>query len=173
MTTIRKSFSSGYAIDKVYSTSQQFRDAAPSAETADHGGMRFGWDWRWLKDHTFEVKITVEIELSPARPEFVSTDVVGRFRQLKESPGLSVEDFAKLQAVAILLPYARQYLSMLTLNSQHGAYYLPSLNVTVLMEGFSPDKTTAMRQKAETNAPGAGAVAIKRTPAGRVARKKR
>jgi hypothetical protein len=60
-----------------------------------------------------------------------------------------MERFAALHAVAILLPYARQYLTNLTVNTLAGAYYLPAVNTVELMKGFDPSKTTAASQRVD------------------------
>jgi len=136
---------SGYTIAKIYATTQELRhkDAAPGAS---QDVISFLWDWRPVDDSTFEVRIVVSVEPSEARDTFISTDVVGRFRRMTDAPRVSQQDFVSLQAVALLLPYARQYLSNLTVNSVHGAYYLPAVNVTALMQDFDVTKATGARQ---------------------------
>lgn len=144
--TVNTSPFSGYLIGKIYTTQQQIRPEKPSDNAAEHAEFRFGWDWRWLEHDRFEVRLTVGITASPERPEDISTDVIGQFR-LAEQQRIAVEEFARLQAVAILLPYARQFLANLTFNGLFGAYHLPTLNVNVLMEGMDLASATAASQK--------------------------
>lgn len=139
---------SGYAIERVYTTHQELRQKARTEIAAEGGAMTFGWDWRWLKRPVFEVRILVGIEATVERPEAITTNVVGRFSQVGDGPSIAIEKFVRLQAVAILLPYARQFLSSLSANSQHGAYYLPTLNVNVLMKDVDTSKSTAAKQEA-------------------------
>jgi preprotein translocase subunit SecB len=137
---------SGYAVLKVYTTHNELRAKDPTEDAADHDGMRFGWDWRWAEERIFEVRITVAVEPSATRRQYVATNVIGRFRQLSDTPTPQIEEFVSLQAVAILLPYARQFLSNLTSNSIDGAFYLPTINVAALMHDFDTTKATATRQ---------------------------
>lgn len=141
---------SGYAILKVYSTKMVLEPKDPAEDVADHDALQFGWDWRWLNDGAFEVRITVGIEPSTARHQFAMVSVVGRFRQMGDPVvGALIDQFVRLQAVAILLPYARQFLSSLTANSLHGVYYLPTINVEALMNGYDQGNTTAAQQMAK------------------------
>lgn len=144
---------SGYAILKVYTTLHELRAKEPGEDVTEHDAMQFGWDWRWVEDKTFEVRITVAVEPSASRRQYAATNVVGRFRQVTESAQPAIGDFVKLQAVAILLPYARQYLTGLTANSVDGAFYLPTINVAALMHGFDTTKVTAARQEADLPEP--------------------
>ena len=135
---------SGYAISGVHTISQvlQPKEATDSAE----GGVRFGWDWRQVEQDVFEVLIRLAVEPAAARPYSASVELVGRFRQTVPSPSVPREEFASLQAVAILLPYARQFLATLTLSTASGAYHLPSVNVAALMQGFDVKATTGAGQ---------------------------
>jgi len=139
---------SGYSIQQVYASHLSF-DARPSKNLPDIPvDDEFGWDWRLVSDGEFEVRITVSIGAAKNRALVASTTVVGRFSS-SGTPNVPVEKFVGLQAVAILLPYARQYLAAATVNSPTGAFHLPTINVVELMKNFDPDKTTAARQRAE------------------------
>jgi preprotein translocase subunit SecB len=113
----------------------------------------FGWDWRMTgtKD-VFEVRLSIRVSPSVVRPEQLAVRLVGRFRMVG-SPSLGVEQFAKLQAVAILMPYLRQALSAVTTNSPKGPYYLPSINVSTLMERFDVAKASGAKQLADSERP--------------------
>ncbi len=138
---------SGYAILKVYVTALSLTsmDLEDLPSTAPNGG--FGWDWRYVSPTKFEVKITVVLEADKSRPYRATTTLVGRFRQLGDSQTVSLDDFVSLQAVAILLPYARQYLANMTINTATGAYHLPTVNVAELMAAFNKSETTGAAQK--------------------------
>jgi preprotein translocase subunit SecB len=75
--------------------------------------------------------------------------VIGLFRKVAEVPKVSLTEFVTLQAVAILLPYLRQFLTSLTINALAGPYYLPTLNVADLMKDFDPAKATGAKQLAD------------------------
>ena len=132
---------SGYSITKVYATEQVLRPR--QAEDADNiGRASFGWDWRRVPSGEFEVLIDLAVYPTENRPQYVSVSTVGRFRQVGPAPSVPLEDFVTRQAVAILLPYARQFLSNLTANSEAGCYYLPTINVEKLMAGIDTSGAT-------------------------------
>jgi preprotein translocase subunit SecB len=135
---------SGYSIVSVYLTTAELRPKEPADTNATEPPVTFGWDWRRTTDKSvFEVRLTLALEPVKERPYATAVDAVGRFRQIGDSPSPRVEDFASLQAVAILLPYAREHLTSLTAKTKAGPYYLPSVNVYELMKDFDVAKTSA------------------------------
>jgi preprotein translocase subunit SecB len=140
---------SGYAIERVYMLEQSLktisRNQLPLPKESD---VSFGWDWRHLKPGVFEVKLILGLEPDTSHPFTAWVTTVGTF-QVSGSPKVPVEEFVRLQAVAILLPYARQYLANLTVNTLSGACHLPSLDVQDMMTQFDPNKTTGARQMRE------------------------
>jgi preprotein translocase subunit SecB len=141
---------SGFVIEEVYTIYQLLNHKDPGPEET-HGQVAIGWDWRFLdpEDRTFEVRLSVTVEPSAERDEYLATHVVGRFRGVVESPSVTVGEFVRLQAPAILLPYVRVSLSSLTSQSFYGTYYLPPINVVELMKDFDPSNTTGARQLEE------------------------
>jgi preprotein translocase subunit SecB len=144
---------SGFSILKVYAVEMSLH--AEDAENLPAGTLdvNFGWDWRYVSADTFEVKISVALKPEKSRPFSVSTTLVGVFRKVGDSSKLSLQEFTKLQAVAILLPYARQYLANLTVNTVTGAYNLPTVNVVGLMANFDISKTTGASQEKDGQIP--------------------
>ncbi len=135
---------SGYAVKQVYAGEQVVQPRDPSSDK-DSGNATFGWDWRYVPDSAqkeFEVILSLSIHPNVARPEFVRVSAVGRFEVVGKSPAVSLDDFVGAQAVAILLPYARQFISNLTANSPLGCFYLPTINVAKLMEPVDRAKAT-------------------------------
>ena len=140
---------SGYAIREVYATRMSYQLRSASESGATSGEDEFGWDWRVVSDAEFEVRITVTVG-APSHPLTADATVVGRFAR-SGAPTVGMEEFASLQAVAILLPYARQYLAAVTTNAPTGTFHLPTVNVVELMKNFDPGKTTAARQLAKAS----------------------
>ncbi len=140
---------SGYAIERVYTLEQSLRpiksDALPLPNESD---VNFGWDWRYLKPGVLEVKLVLGLEPDTTHPFEARITTVGTFIVTGE-PKVPIEEFVRLQAVAILLPYARQYLANLTVNTLTGPMHLPSLDVQVMMARFDPEKTTGAHQRRE------------------------
>lgn len=142
-TTKQNSPLSGYAIVKVYQTSAQLKPVPPGEIKGDGEGASFSWDWRWgASVAAFEVRLTVSLEAAAERPYSATVDAVGRFRQVGDKPAVAIEEFVRLQAVAIVMPYLRQHLTNLTVNTLSGPYFLPSINIAELMKDFDPKKAT-------------------------------
>ncbi len=59
---------------------------------------------------------------------------------------LSLQSFVQTAAPAILFPYAREIISALTGRGPYGAYYLPSINVAKLMQGYDFDSTSGAEE---------------------------
>lgn len=138
---------SGYSIVRVVMTTAELKIREPEGENEQgKTDVNFGWDWRRAEKSLFDVRLTLSIDPSPGRPYYAAVDAIGRFRQVGDTPSLSVEDFASLQAVAILLPYVRQHLTALTANTPSGPYYLPSVNVVELMKDMNGRKATGAKQ---------------------------
>ncbi len=137
---------SGYVIRKVYQTVAEMGPRLPSETSSeDEEQIGFSWDWRVRGRHSFEVRLELNIDARKGRPYYAKVDAVGQFG-MTGAPDVKFEDFVCLQAVAVLLPYARQYLTNLTVNSLQGPYFLPSLNVVKLMADFDYSKTTGAKQ---------------------------
>jgi preprotein translocase subunit SecB len=144
---------SGYALTGVFTKMQELREKELAADKERHGAINVGWDWAFVGEEAFDVEVSVSVEPTHERPEFFSTAVVGRFRQVGKGQSVELERFAHLQAVAILLPYVRQVLSNLTSMSPYGgAFYLPSLNVVNLMKDFDPKNATGSNEIREREA---------------------
>lgn len=145
MTNVRPLPVSGYRIEKVYSSQQKLctKQDDASLDRAIH----FSWDWQPMDDEVFEVKLSVSIEPAKGREEFVEANIIGRFRQAIPEPTVSREDFVRLQAAAILMPYVREVISSLTSHGFYGTYYLPSLNIVRLMQDFDPALATGAQQQ--------------------------
>jgi len=134
---------SGYSILKVYAGEQVIRPRVPDDDKGEKGTASFGWDWRRLPvEREFEVVLSLVIHPNQQRPEYVRVSTVGRFEIVGDTPSVSFDDFVAQQAVAILLPYARQFISGLTANSVFGCFYLPTINVAKLMAGVDRSKAT-------------------------------
>jgi preprotein translocase subunit SecB len=148
MTTQKGLPLSGYSIEKIYVQHQVLEDKRAGPER-EHGQVGLGWDWRFLPTNPeprFEVRLRVSVEPSAERDDYVSVSLVGRFKIEVPSPTVPLKDFVRFQAVAIMMPYARQHISALTSASYYGTYYLPSINVAEAMKDFDFAQTTGASQ---------------------------
>ena len=142
---------SGYTIEKVYSTHQSL--ATQHGDYSREGNINIAWDWWRIDESLFEVSLTVSIEPGKSRAERLEATVIARFKQAGNQPSVAREEFVRLQAPAILLPYVRETLSSLSSHGFFGPYYLPSINVYNLMQGFNASIATGARQVAAPATP--------------------
>lgn len=120
---------------------------APAASFGKDDQVRIGWDWAWLESgRVFEVLVTLERAATAARAEFVRVRVVGRFEIVNKATSVQVEEFAHKNATAILVPYARQAFSQLTMQGPYGAQLIPPINVAEAVGRFDPRLATAAKQ---------------------------
>jgi len=122
---------SGYSLIKVYTPHFELSHAQGS-QTGPQSVLSFGSEWRKRSDDDFDVLLKVKIDPSGDRPERLVVHLVGQFKRVG-TPTLSIEDFANMNAVAILFPYLRQQLTTATMSSFFGPFYLPMVNVSALM----------------------------------------
>jgi preprotein translocase subunit SecB len=137
----------GYALERVYSNDLRLCDKpVPPNQQDDEGEIAFGWDWRMIEKDRFEVKVILSVEPAGIRDELARVVVVGRFQQVADTPTVELSDFVKRQAPAILMPYARQLISLLTSNSIYGAFFLPPLNLAEMMKDFDASQAQGAKQ---------------------------
>jgi preprotein translocase subunit SecB len=139
---------SGYYIEKVYSSHQELRLERPDKK-AVRDEYSVDWDWQIVSDRMFDVSLIVSLEPSDERWESVRVRLVGRFRVEEHPLSVPLEDFVKLQAPAILLPYAREVVTSLTARGFYGPYFLPAINVVRLMASKDTNDATGRRQLRE------------------------
>jgi len=105
------------------------------------------WDWRRLSESVLEVKIGVKIGHTSEVPEELEVVLVGRFsRAAGPDDESAVANFAAVNAVAILLPYAREALSALSGRGPFGTFVLQPINVVELSKTFVRSRPTGARQ---------------------------
>jgi preprotein translocase subunit SecB len=136
---------SGFRLDAVHFYKQSQSPPPRGKVTARKRPIRVSWDWRRVAKSQVQVKLSVEIGPSLAAPETLAVSLFGDF-SYRGKTALPVERFVGVNAVSILVPYAREALSNLSSRGLHGTYYLPSINVVELMKVFNFSRTTGARQ---------------------------
>jgi preprotein translocase subunit SecB len=139
---------SGYQLEKLYASDLHLVVKSVEAESAPAGQVIFGWDWELLEASMFEVRLKLGLDPTPDRLEEVRLTLSGRFRMSAAAPSVTLTDFVKLHAVAILFPYARELLSHVTARGFYGPMLLPALNIMQLMGSRDTTQTTGARQLA-------------------------
>lgn len=155
--TTASALTSGYSIANVYILEQSLVPATADALTgaSEEGDLTVGWDWRHVQTDVFEVKLELLKAPGRRRPYTAAVTTVGTF-QRAGNPSVSLHEFVRVQAVAILLPYGRQFLATLTGNTPPGPVHIPTLNVVAMTQSFDPEKATGFRQERESAPPASG-----------------
>ncbi len=109
-------------------------------------GISLTWDWRNLSERVFEVRVAIEVTPAQGIPQVLEVAIVGRFRAMGRYDAPAVENFAAVNAVAILLPYAREALTALSVRGPFGPFILPLMNVVEASKVFSRSQATGARQ---------------------------
>lgn len=151
----------GFRLTAVYAPTLQLEvvdgNASPDA-LSTNDQVRIGWDWAWLEpNRAFEVLVTLERAPTQARPEAVLVRMIGRFEIVGGATTVQVAEFALKNATAIIVPYARQAFSQLTMQGPFGAQLVPPINVAEAVGRFDPSLATAVRQTGEPGRPRATA----------------
>lgn len=136
----------GFVLERVYHPRQICRAESPPASTRafpDEPEFTIAWDWRTLESDAFEVALTITIPPHPKRLEYTEVVTVGRFRVAGKAPSVAIPEFARVNASAILFPYARSVIATLTTSGVTGTLLLPALNIVETAKGFDPTKATA------------------------------
>lgn len=154
---------SGYQLERLYASDLHLVVKRVEETSAPAGQVIFGWDWELLEPNMFEVRLKLGLDPTPERLEEVRLTLSGRFRMSAATPSVSLTDFVKLHAVAILFPYARELLSHVTARGFYEPVLLPALNIVQLMGSRDAAQTTGARQLAsgyQTVYPAAPAAAV-------------
>ncbi len=143
-----ESADTGFGCEAVFFQRIVFEAVAPAdvPSNSPSDTLSVGWDWAWLSRDVFDVNFTINIAPSNLRPESMSLTAIGRFRVRGVATSVSVENFARFSGPAILMPYVRQHITLLTAAGQAGPLVLPPLNVQVMMERMDPNAVTAAGQ---------------------------
>jgi preprotein translocase subunit SecB len=154
MTEPGKLPTSGYVFDRVYTNNLAMRVTALKEDAPSEPPLLFSWDWKLLSPDrkTFEVLINVGVDPSVKRQEELRVTICGRFRAEGDHQEVSLENFVRFHAPAILMPFARETISNLTTRGFYDTLVLPPLNVQMLMERQDLAATTGAKQLMELNA---------------------
>jgi preprotein translocase subunit SecB len=80
------------------------------------------------------LRLVVTPSDTPALFKQLLVCVEGEFSVEEGSPGDALQRFASLQAPVLLFPYVRQVVTSLTAESRIGAFIVPPLNMTAIIE---------------------------------------
>lgn len=143
--------SAGYRVERVY-VGEQFYKVLDDAEEepielgeGEDRTIRFGWDWRPVAPRRFEVAL--EIIADPIRDtaEHAQVRVLGVFEATPGDPTVPFVDFIRVNAPAILFPFAREVISAMTGRGPFGAFHIDPVNVPALLSEADLEDTTGAR----------------------------
>lgn len=138
-----QSSESAFRFEGFYFERQSQRLAPPGKAPRGDRLPALSWDWRRLSESVLEVKIGVRISPTSEVPEELEVVLVGRFsRAAGPDDESAVASFAATNAVAILLPYAREALSALSGRGPFGTFVLQPINVVELAKTFDQTRPT-------------------------------
>jgi preprotein translocase subunit SecB len=125
-----KTARSGYSLERVYVTQQQYEVLDPEDVESVPGerGVAFGWDWRAVGKRRFEVLVELSVEPTPDAAERAHVRLFGVF-SATETLSIKFNDFVRHNGPALLFPYAREVVSTMTGRGPFGAFHVDPLNM--------------------------------------------
>ena len=136
----------GYRIERIYVVEQEYKVLPDEGltEVADPADrvVNFGWDWRPVGPRVFEVIVEVSVDAIKDAPEQMSVRLAGVFAADEGELSISLVNFLKANAPAILFPFVREVISTMSGRGPHGAFHLHPLNVASLSADFDIGRTT-------------------------------
>src|SRR5690606_14268828 len=139
----------GYRLLAVKAIHQEYavldEDELPDG-TPDERSLGFSWDFMVLDADNFSVMVALNVRGNKAAPDQARAMLVGEF-EVKGEPRIKRIDFIKSNAVAMLLPYAREVIAGLTSRGL-GAFHVPALNVLRVLEDHPLEETSGYAELA-------------------------
>lgn len=153
MITEKVKRSAGYRIERVYVGEQMYQVLSDVEREGDELELeldvervvKFGWDWRPLAPRRFEVVLEIIADPDPAVPERAQVRVMGVFEASEGEPIVPFVDFIRVNAPAILFPFAREVISTMTGRGPFGAFHVDPVNVPALLAEVDLAETTGAR----------------------------
>ncbi len=81
-----------------------------------------------------ELGIKINEEKKEGAPFFLFANFVGHFQTMDNESNLPLEDFAKKNAFAIMLPYIREFVSNITTRTPYPPLMIDPINIMALLE---------------------------------------
>jgi preprotein translocase subunit SecB len=130
------SYHSGIQFTAVVVDRIAFSDLAPGEKKPDSLQFAFGIR-RTSYKHPFAIEVSVSVRITPpagvASRFSLEAEVTGRFQRSESATGMPLEEFAKTNAPALVMPYARELVTNITVRSRHGTIMFPPVNVFALV----------------------------------------
>jgi len=97
--------------------------------------LKIGMEWG-NKNNNYNVEITTALRLINEEKEVLKLECtfVGVFSVIESNENMNIEDFIKNNSAAIMFPYIREHISMITQKSGVKPILLPPINVTALIK---------------------------------------
>jgi preprotein translocase subunit SecB len=111
--------------------------------------MRVSWDWRIVGAREFQVMFGLSLLAAKDLPEQIRVSYVATFRLLDQPFGMELRRFAKLNAIALMLPHLREAIMSLTSRGFFGPVLIPLMDPAKIAEDIREIETTAGNQYRE------------------------
>jgi preprotein translocase subunit SecB len=139
----------GYVLHRVYVNEIAYSLFEPDeALEGVESTVNLKWDWRAVQGRIFEVLLGVRTGPTKVLPHKAEAVLVATFEVQGSTTTVTLEDFVRRNAIALLFPYVREAISSVSRRGPLSAIELPPLNVAAIAENFSFQQSTGARQLA-------------------------
>jgi preprotein translocase subunit SecB len=140
MTELEQRHRSGLKFDWVVVRELRFEDNLSEHVRSQASNLRANVEIKtWVADDANHCRTYLRLSLAPPEDghalfKVLSAAVEGQFTVEGEAPtSVSIEEFVRKQAPAILFPFLRQLVASVTSTSRFGQVLVPPINVVALM----------------------------------------
>jgi preprotein translocase subunit SecB len=124
----------GVAVDRVRFDDLHVGEKPPKDLSFEFAIRRKFWATPAAVDITVSVRaVPSDNEDSPSHFS-LEVSVTGRFEPAEENPNVPLDQFAKFNGPAQVIPFVREFVANLTARSRRGLVLIPPMNVIALME---------------------------------------
>jgi preprotein translocase subunit SecB len=124
----------GIAVDRVRFDDVHVGEKPPKDLSFEFAIRRKSWETPAAVDITVSVRaVPSDSEESPSHFS-LEVSVTGRFEAAEESPNVPLDQFAKFNGPAQVIPFVREFVANLTARSRRGLVLIPPMNVIALLE---------------------------------------
>lgn len=113
-----------------------FSDLSPGEKKPASLEFSFGIRRTFYKEPD-SVEVSFLVKIGPpagtASRFALEADVTGRFERADTATGMTLEEFSKTNAPALVMPYAREVVTNITARSRHGTIFIPPVNVFAIV----------------------------------------
>jgi preprotein translocase subunit SecB len=124
----------GFHFNSVVVDRLSLRDLSPGETRPEALKFSFKFRRRMTQDPP-GVEITVLVDIRPQEGSsfLLEAEISGQFEREDGPQVLTLEDFAKANGPALVMPYARELVTNITARTRHGVIIFPPVNIVQLV----------------------------------------